>query len=175
MHLEQNDLFNIWEEYYPKVYGYFLRRVENRMDVEDLTSITLTGFLQKIQQDEKSIENKHAFLWRIAHNQLCLFIKSKSKNPIAINIESENLPDVEDSGAENQRSKSFQDRLDSLQKCIQKTISGEDYIIVCEIILADKKSPEVAQKLNLQPATVRQRFSRGLKKIREKCKAIWLE
>jgi hypothetical protein len=37
MPLSQTKLFNTWEEYYPKVYGYFLRRVNNHTDVEDLT------------------------------------------------------------------------------------------------------------------------------------------
>ena len=35
------DFDNLFEIHYPKIYGYFFRRVNNQVDVEDLTMITI--------------------------------------------------------------------------------------------------------------------------------------
>jgi DNA-directed RNA polymerase specialized sigma24 family protein len=74
--------FNInaeWEIYYPKVYGYFFRRLNNRLDVEDLTSLVLSQFFQTLLDQEKAsrILNQNAYLWKIARNQLATFIDTK--------------------------------------------------------------------------------------------------
>lgn len=172
MSLSETQLLNTWKEYYPKVYSYFLRRVDNRMDIEDLTSVTLTAFLEKLRS-ELEIKNKHAFLWKITHNQLCLFIRNKSKNPISISVDVQSFVDNFDTEVENTRSDYLETRFQFLHKCIQKVLKGESYQIVSEIILNDKKSPEVAQSLNLKASTVRQKLKRSLAKIRNKCKAVW--
>jgi RNA polymerase sigma-70 factor (ECF subfamily) len=172
MSLSQTELFNIWEEYYPKVYGYFLRRVDNHTDVEDLTSITLTAFLEKLRSEEE-IKNKNAFLWKIAHNQLCVFIKNKSKSPITVSVDEASFVENFDIRVEETKSEYLQKRFEALHKCIQNILTGENYQIVFEIIIKDKKSPEVASLLNLKPDTVRQKLKRSLNKIRSKCKTVW--
>ena len=58
--ITESSLFALWDELYPKVYAYFLRRVDNRLDVEDLTSITLTSFLEKYRRNPDKINNKYA-------------------------------------------------------------------------------------------------------------------
>jgi DNA-directed RNA polymerase specialized sigma24 family protein len=35
--MQDSDVEKQWSEYYPKVYGYFFRRLNSREDVEDLT------------------------------------------------------------------------------------------------------------------------------------------
>jgi RNA polymerase sigma factor (sigma-70 family) len=172
MSLSQTKLFNTWEEYYPKVYGYFLRRVNNQTDVEDLTSVTLTAFLEKLRS-EMEIKNKNGFLWKIAHNQLCVFIKNKSKNPISVSVDEGSFAENFDMEVEETKSDYLEKRLEGLHKCIQNVLTGESYQIVFEIILKDKKSQEVASLLNLKADTVRQKLKRSLNKIRSKCKAVW--
>ena len=78
-----------WDVYYPKVYGYFFRRVNNKTDVEDLTSMVLHKFFEVLINPEKSatLNNKNGYLWKIAHNHLVDFIKNKQKRPIVISIE----------------------------------------------------------------------------------------
>jgi RNA polymerase sigma factor (sigma-70 family) len=76
----------LWSEYYPKVYGYFFRRVNNRVDVEDLTSIVLTEFFNNTLDNPK-ILNPHGYLWSIAYFRLIDHIRTKSKTPRMIEID----------------------------------------------------------------------------------------
>jgi hypothetical protein len=56
---------------------------------------------------------------------------------------------------------------------MEKNLKGEDFQIVQSSILDDKKSPEVDKDLNLTPVNVRQKLSRVLTKLKEKCLSIW--
>lgn len=75
-----------WAEYYPKVYGYFFRRVENKTDVEDLTSIVLTEFFNHVL-DNPQVRNPHAYLWKVAYHHLVNFVRRKGKRPTTIPLE----------------------------------------------------------------------------------------
>jgi len=178
MTISESSLCDLWADLYPKVYGYFLRRLDNRLDVEDLASITLTSFLQKYRQNPDKITNKHAFLWKIAHNQLCLFIKSKSKTFLSISLEDEiedNIDTGIDLAIENERSKELQIRIQKLIKCMENHLKNPELIIVKRIIMDDEKSTNLGKELNLTPENIRQKLSRSLKKLKIKCKSVWLD
>jgi len=168
--MTQSQITETWNEYYPKIYGYYFRRLSNQADVEDLTSITLTSFLEVLINPDKQLANPHGFLWKIAHNQLCVFIKNKTKNPIPISL-NENFeidPEIEDykSGYQTQR-------VSKLMECVQNSLTGIDKLIVTQVILYDQKAVDVAKEINLKPENVRQKLSRSLKKLRQTCIQIW--
>ena len=173
--ITESSLFALWDELYPKVYAYFLRRVDNRLDVEDLTSITLTSFLEKYRRNPDKINNKYAFLWKIAHNQLCLFIKTKSKNFIPISLENEMEEKNIDIEVENYRSSELQKRIEKLIQCVETNLKNPELQIVKRVIMNDEKSVNLSQELNLTPANIRQKLSRSLKKLKTKCQSVWLE
>jgi len=162
-----------WEEYYPKVYGYFFRRLDNRLDVEDLTSLVLSEFLKVIINPEKSykILNKNAYLWKIAHNQLSVFINTKSKQAVLVGLD-DNF-EILDERVELERSLSYQDKINSLLHCIQNNLTDIDYKIVNLSLIEDRKSPEVATILNLSAENIRKRLSRSVAKLKVQCVSIW--
>jgi RNA polymerase sigma factor (sigma-70 family) len=162
-----------WEEYYPKVYGYFFRRLNNRLDVEDLTSIVLTYFLQTISDPEKSgrVQNRNAYLWKIAHNQLATFIRTKSKQVMTVGFD-ENTDSI-DEKLENERSWNFKDRTEKLLHCIEKNLKDLDLQIVKQSLIEDRISSEVATNLNLTAVNVRKRLSRSVTKLRKECQKVW--
>jgi len=162
-----------WQIYYPKVYGYFFRRVNNRLDVEDLTSLVLTYFFEAITNPEKAakIKSPNAYLWKIAYNQLVVFIKQKSKNPIPIGLD-DNF-EIADESMDNTRSTNYIERSKKLLECINSTLSGLDLIIVTKSLIEDWTSPKVAEELNLTAVNVRKRLSRAVSKLRAKCKMVW--
>ncbi len=160
---------NLWQEYYPKVFGYFFRRISNREDVEDLTSLTLTAFVDNLTN--KSIQNPHAFLWKIAHNQLLVFIRFKQKQPIPISLEEDFEVEVE--ATDNSQNQHALDRIKNLMHCVEQNLSGIELIIVKGIIQEERSSAELATELNLKADNVRQKLSRSLKKLREKCTELW--
>jgi RNA polymerase sigma-70 factor (ECF subfamily) len=170
--MNQAEITHYWDEYYPKVYGYFFRRVNNQADVEELTSLTMHGFLDGIINPEKNISNPQAFLWKIAHNQLVTFIRFKAKHQIPISIENEEEFAV-DNQIESSRSDHYQSKVNDLMKCLKNQLDGQDQEIVELSIFDDRKSAEVGQMINLSPANVRKRLSRALQKVRTKCLELW--
>ena len=162
-----------WEFYYPKVYGYFFRRVDNRLDVEDLTSLVLSQFLEIILDEQKSVRilNKNAYLWKIAHNQLVTFINTKSKQIVSVGLN--DSFEIIDERAELEKSSYYRNRIENLLHCIKQNLNGTDFNIVNLSLVEDRKSPEVAVILNLTALNVRKRLSRSVSKLKDKCKNVW--
>jgi RNA polymerase sigma factor (sigma-70 family) len=166
-----------WKTRYDQVYGYFYRRVNSRSDVEDLTMETLERFYLS----EKKIDNLNAFLWGIARNKMLEYIRYKGKNqfqelPDWNDIENNqiNTNELQDNWLENYRSAEYQAKLDRLKECTKNQLSDLDMEIVELCVAQDFKSAEVATKLNITPDNTRQRLSRALKKLREKCREVWI-
>ncbi len=153
-----------WNTWYDKVFGFFYRRVNVREDVEDLTVSTLEDFFLS----EKEIHNPNAFLWGIAKNKLKEFIRKKTKSSFV------NLEDLSAFESPKDFSKNYFDLIYRLKNCAKKQLKEVDREIIDLCVLCDFNSQEVAEKLSLTSGNVRQRLSRGLKKIREKCRELWL-
>jgi RNA polymerase sigma factor (sigma-70 family) len=168
-------LYQTWQEYYPKVYGYYFRRLQNKADVEDLTSIVMTKYLDLISNEEKlkKVQNKHAYLWKIAHNQLANFIKLQQKQILEIGY-SDDLFEL-DIKVETDFSPRYESKMKCLYKCIKDSLKDEDAQIVEMSFIQEKTSIEIAKALAMRPDNVRQRLSRSLKKIKMACLDIWHE
>ena len=80
---------------------------------------------------------------------------------------------------ENYEEKSFSNefnlKLENLKKCIQSQLSTQDQEIIEMSVMSDFSSQNVAEKLNLTAANVRQKLSRSIKKLRQKCRQVWTE
>jgi RNA polymerase sigma factor (sigma-70 family) len=166
--ITEQELSDLWDDDYPKVYGYFFKRVTNREDVEDLSNITLTVFFEKLLQER--IEHRHGFLWTVARNQLCGFIRNKSKIPLNPDIQ---FDEVEITAAETIQSSSLISRQHALIECVEKHAKKMDYEIICRIIQDDAKAVDVAKEFAVSPEVVRQRYRRVIKQLRKKCTQLW--
>jgi RNA polymerase sigma factor (sigma-70 family) len=165
-----------WTVRYDQVYGYFYRRVSSRSDVEDLTMETLERFYLT----EKKMDNINAFLWGIARNKMLEYIRYKGKNQFQELVDwtetennQNNFNELQDNWLENYRSIEYQAKLERLKECTKNQLSDLDQEIVELCISQDFKSSEVAAKLSISPENTRQRLSRALKKLREKCREAW--
>lgn len=171
--MEEKEIEKLWAIYYPKIYGYYIKRVQNREDVEDLTSITMQGLLSTLLDEEKSnrISNPEAYAWKIAHNQLVHFIDRKSKLPVTVglNDDTSSIDRLTDS----KYTSNWNDKLLCIQSCALKTLKEQDFEIVKLSIIEDMQSKEISSLLGLTAETVRQRLSRSLKKLRKDCYDIW--
>ena len=116
---ESINLDKEWENYYPKVYGYFFRRLNNRLDVEDLTSLVLKDFFEVLINPQKSqkVTNKNCYLWKIAYNYLADFIKVKQKKLLTISYD-ENF-EAADQSLENFESQNFKEKIANLMVCVK--------------------------------------------------------
>ena len=162
-----------WDYWYPLVFGYFYRRLENREEVEDLTSKTLTAFLTT----EKKVENPKAFVWQIAKNQLCIFIRQKNKALLTMSEQDmEGLSSSIDEGSlieQKGYSENFLMKKKKLLELIEKSLKDVEYQIVYQSIILKKNSTEIGQSLNLKPATVRQKLKRSVSKLKGKYQGLW--
>jgi RNA polymerase sigma factor (sigma-70 family) len=152
-----------WNQYYDKVYAYFYRRVSTREDALDLTSMTLTDFFLK----DNHIDNPNAYLWGIAKRKLAWFLREKYKTP---EYSFETLPETEEAPEYDNH---YLDKLERLKKCIQEQLKPIDKEIVEICLLCDFSGKRAAEELGLSYDNVRQRLSRSVSKLRQKCRQAW--
>ncbi|MEI6728211.1 MAG: sigma-70 family RNA polymerase sigma factor [bacterium] len=166
------DYETMFELYYPKLYGYFFRRINNKADVEDLVMVTITNFFEVIKK--KDLEFPANYLWKIAHNQLVNFYSFNSIHKMPIGFEDiETIDKLIDSGVENNRSPYFTLRLETLLNCMQNYLQQEEYSLVQASIFEGKSSIELATETGLKADNIRQKLHRIFKKTKDKCKKIW--
>ena len=173
-----NNVNQEWEYWYPRVYGYFYKRIDNKSAVEDLTSETInTVFLAE------NIKNFKAYLWKVAHNYLVRYINTKQTDLMLVNWdESLDLANsvqpnfsIEE-GVENTRSQNYLRLKEQMLKCFNHHITNQmDKQIVNLSIIQEKNSSQIATELNLKADNIRQKLSRTLKKVKSKCIQIWNE
>jgi DNA-directed RNA polymerase specialized sigma24 family protein len=70
-----------------KSFWLFFRRLNNQADVEELTSLVLTKFINKISNQNTTLENPHGYLWKIARSSLADFINHKVKQPTTLSLD----------------------------------------------------------------------------------------
>ena len=168
--MSNDNLETQWKEYYPKVFGYFFRRLNEKHEVEDLTSLVMHSFFKAMYVDKRQITNPHAYLWQIARNQLNAYIKQKSKQPIHVSWED----DLEKAELESTSySDYYKSKVEELMECFRKVISGQELKIVEQVVMCDRTSVDVAEELGLTSGNVRQKLSRSIKKVKQKCSEIW--
>ncbi|MEM1312085.1 MAG: sigma-70 family RNA polymerase sigma factor [Patescibacteria group bacterium] len=173
--VSRNDVIEAWNYWYPLVYGYFYRRVNNQTDVEDLTANTLNAFFMKAE-----VRNDKGFIWQTAKNQLYKYIESKKLIPDMINL-NENL-DVQkqtyayfEEHIETKYSSHYSQKIKQLLDCCKKQLSKQDYGIVFSSIIDNQNSSEIGKYLNINPATIRQKLKRSITKLKKGCTTLWIE
>jgi len=165
-----------WEYWYPRVYGYFFKRLDDKIIVEDLTAETLnTAFLAP------NVKNLKAYLWKVAHNYLVKYINTKTTTPMMVGwdesvdlfeYQTENFEIEEE--AETDRSQNYKRLVKETEVCLDQNLTKDtDKQIIHLSIIQEKNSTEIAQEMDLKAANVRQKLSRTIKKIKNKCIHIW--
>lgn len=184
LHLSEQEAREAWDYWYPLVYGFFYRRVGNRIDVEELTASTITALLLK-----EDVQNPKAFIWQTAKNQLIEYIKQKNKTPTIVNLDSLFGLEVESEEQEQELiaakwsstslddsySDHFLQKVEQLKKCIQTQVKEQDYQIVMASLIYEKNSTQISQETGIKPATVRQKLRRAISKIKKSCFSLWQE
>jgi RNA polymerase sigma-70 factor, ECF subfamily len=168
--IEQN-----WEYWYPRVYGYFYKRVEDKTEVEDLTANTMTTVFMA-----DNVLNFQAYMWRVAHNYLVKYINTKTTTPMPISLNEDfvssqiGLPDEYQQDIEDQNSSHYDDKLTQLRECIDTHIKNEEEKQLLELsVIQEQNSTAIGELMNLKPDTVRQKISRLLRRLKQSCIQLW--
>lgn len=176
MDKSKKELKATWDEYYPKVYGYFYKRLDDKYVVEELVIQTMTTSLMA-----KNVKSFRAYIWKVSHNYLVRYIQTKNTNPMIISWDEasdlgvESIPVFEiDRVKENLISDNYKLKKASLRECIENNLKTEtEKEIVTLSIHQEKNSSEISRILNIKPGTVRQKLARTLSKLRSNCIDLW--
>ena len=119
---------------------------------------------------EQKIENEQGFLWKIARYNFLDYLRAKKAKKNQWQTY-ENLEEIEEDLSYNTY---YLERLEVLKSCLARHLKPQDCQIVEICVMYDFSSQEAAEELGLKSDNIRQRLSRGLKKIKDKCRQIWL-
>ena len=165
-----------WQYWYPRVYGYFYKRVNTQFQVEELTSQTMnTAFTAK------TVHNFQAYIWKVAHNYLVKFINLKNTEPMIVgwdeSLDLKNSTQINfeiEEEIEDQISQNYKSKLNQLLECVKNQITNPDEQKLIQLsIYEERNSTEIGKILNLNPDNIRQKLSRTLKKLRRHCSELW--
>ena len=159
-----------WNYWYDLVYGYFYRRVNSRADADDLTSETVSDFLMQLEK----VKNPKAFVFGVAKNKLHKFIRRKVSYPTTVALDYIDESALFDQ-AEYFYSEHYNEKISLLKQCIKKQLNKRDQKIIDLCITCEFSSQNVAKQLQITSVNVRQRLSRSVRKLKKKCKDIFIK
>jgi RNA polymerase sigma-70 factor (ECF subfamily) len=159
----------LYDEYYPKVFGYILRRTASVETAKDITSEVFLKALQTIKRFQWRNISFSAYLYRIAgheinngyrrNKQLNLIMKDPIISGIITDVS------VNDEIALFEADIQRHEEYILLHKCIVKLPNIYQEIIVLRYF--EKKSPgEICQILGKREGTVKSLLHRGLQKLK---------
>lgn len=87
----------LWERHHATLLGYFVKKTGNRDDAEDLASETLiAALLQASDFRAANAASFRTYLFSIAHNKFCAWVRNKPKRGIALSSSAEASEETDD-------------------------------------------------------------------------------
>jgi len=165
--MSNDELEQIYEAHFKKLYRYFYYKVLSKEIAQDLTSETFISFINSINSSNKKIKSHVRYLYGIARFTFCEYLKNKYLAPNFVDYE--NAPDFEDTVTT------------TLEKIDEKKTGEEiliDYLprlpekqrLIIKLRLLDKLSlKEIAQKLGKNMNYVKTTQKRAIKNLKLLC------
>ena len=166
----------IFKLYYKPIFGYLLRRIGNFDDTTDIAAETFLKAFRHINRFSYSGISVKVWLYRIATNEVNLYFRHRQKHNslferikledeiVFSNYLQEDRTEIE---AELKKHEQFLDVLKGL-----KTLPVKYQEVISLRYFEGKDNKEIAVILNIKEGTLKSLLSRGLKKLRIKCKQI---
>ena len=146
----------VYSLYYNKIFGYMLNRVHSKADAEDITADVFMKLLSKSNEFDLERPGASTYIFRVMQTTLADFYR---KNKIAY-IPLEEIADEAD-GSED-----LDALLESLDKALD-TLKERELAIVILHYYHGLSHKEIAAKMHLSYANVRQLCHVALKKLRK--------
>jgi len=160
----------LYDEYYPKIFGYVLKRTASVETAKDITSEVFLKALQTIKRFQWRNISFSAYLYRIADHEISNgYRRSKKLNLIKQDIKiSEIITDVtiNDEIARTEADIQKNEDFLLLHKCIVKLPDIYQQVIVLKYF-EKKSSAEICLILGKREGTIKSLLHRGLKKLKK--------
>ncbi len=146
------------EMYAQPLFYFFLRKVGNAADAEDLAADVLLALLHA-RRTGRAIEHPHAWVWRVARNRYAAWADGKRRAEVPLD---ESAPDESDLLADAMH----QDDLLRLRRELA-FIGREHRELIVAHYLRQERLQDIAARLGMPLGTVKARLHRCRAKIRE--------
>lgn len=157
----------IYDQYYPQIFGYILKRTANLEAAKDITSETFFKALKKLWQFRWQNVPFSSWLYRIAGNEIINHYRKNSRQSVPLEEVAEPADRTNLSEETMEAEKELQRHQDFL--IIQKkiiTLSVKYQEVITLRFLEKKKIKEICEILGKKEGTIKSLLSRGLEKLR---------
>lgn len=163
--MEEKEFLKLYDENVAAIFRYIFLRVNSKETAQDLASeVFLRAWKQLAENDSNSvIENKRAFLYRIAKNLTIDFYRRKSRTEISLEDITIQIPNLKDDPAAEI---SRELELEPIKKALAEMKDDHAEVIIW-YYLDELTVPEIAEILEKSEGAVRVMLSRGLEKVRK--------
>jgi RNA polymerase sigma-70 factor, ECF subfamily len=164
----------IYDYYYPKIFGYIFRRIGDYDIARDISAETFLKAFININQF-KSIDNSiSAWLFKIATNELNLYFRQKKYKPTLfsniqdeMHLDQELLKIFEREKTEFDLQHAHYEQFNEIQKHV-KTLETHYQEVLALRYFEEKSIKEIAEILAKPVGTVKSLLSRAIEKLRKK-------
>ena len=163
----------LYDQYYPKIFGYILRRTANLEAAQDLTSETFLNALRKLWQFQWRNISFSSWLYKIAANEINqYFRKAEYKKSISLEeLEEQGFEPVSPNDPESElveaqeELKQHQDFLEIQEKIVRLPAKYQEVITLR--FFEQKQIKEIAEILGKKEGTIKSLLHRAVEKLRE--------
>jgi RNA polymerase sigma-70 factor (ECF subfamily) len=163
----------LYDQYYPKIFGYILRRTANLEAAQDLTSETFLNALRKLWQFRWRNISFSSWLYKIAANEINqYFRKAEYKKSISLEeLEEQGFEPVSSHDPESElveaqeKLKQHQDFLEIQEKIVRLPAKYQEVIALR--FFEQKQIKEIAEILGKKEGTIKSLLHRAVEKLRE--------
>jgi len=152
----------LYDQYYPKIFGYVLRRTANLEAAQDITSETFLKVLNKLWQFRWRNISFSSWLYKIATNEVNqYFRKFEYKRSVS-------LEELQEQGFEpvsQEKLKQHQDFLEIQKRIVQLPAKYQEVIALR--FFEQKQIKEISEILGKKEGTIKSLLHRAVERLRE--------
>jgi RNA polymerase sigma-70 factor (ECF subfamily) len=170
---DPNAFAELYDQYYPKIFGYVLRRTGDLETAQDITSETFLKALQKLWQFRWRNISFSPWLYKIATNEINqYFRKAQYKKSISLEeLEEQGFELVSSHDPESElikaqeELKQYQDFREIQEKITRLPVKYQEVIALR--FFEKKQIKEIAEILGKKEGTIKSLLHRAVEKLRE--------
>jgi RNA polymerase sigma-70 factor (ECF subfamily) len=163
----------LYDQYYPKIFGYILRRTANLEAAQDLTSETFFNALNKLWQFRWRNISFSSWLYKIATNEINQYfrkaeykksisleeLQEQGFEPVSSNNPESELIEAQEKLRQHREFREVQDKIVRLSSKYQEVIALRFF--------EQKQIKEICEILGKKEGTVKSLLHRAVEKLRE--------
>ncbi len=163
---QSQDLGELYEELFPRVYAYVSYRVGNLHQTEDLVSKVFLRATEKYPDFQwRHSHSFNSWIFKIAQNAIVDFYRSQTNDPTSLGID--DLPEIAAEVGNVEKQILAKERFKLLQELICSLNPRAQEVITLRFF-GGLSNQEIASILELNERTVSSYLSRGLRDLDEK-------